>query len=223
MSKMDLSPFDRGRVIASQKGGGIVQMATDAQAIAASRTDRAVSPSNLAALTATNLTALTASDSDAQAKTSTAKYLTPANLAAAGFMQWADVTLTSEEVKALAATQIELVAAPGAGNVLMFHGALLKLDYGGTNAFTESSITFGIKYTDDSGVQVCTAIEATGFIDQTADTYTNAVPSADAIVAASGAENKALVLDNLGGGEVAGNAANDNTLVVRTYYSVVSI
>jgi hypothetical protein len=105
----------------------------------------------------------------------------------------------------------------------MFHSALLKLDYGGTNAFTESGVIFAIKYTDDSGVQVCTQIEATGFIDQTADTYTNAVASANAIVAATGIENQALVLDNIHSGEVAGNAANDNTLVVRIYYSVVAI
>lgn len=138
-------------------------------------------------------------------------------------MNYATVTLTSAQVKALAATQIELVAAPGAGKALKFMGAVLKLDYGGTNAFTESSVTFGIKYTDDSGFQVSQTIEATGFIDQTADTYTNAEPAIDAIVAATGMENQALVLDNLGGSEVAGNAANDNTLVVSVAYRVVEI
>ena len=198
MAKMDLSPADRGRQIASRKAAGLMQFGTDAKIQAGTRDDRAVSVKGMY----DNLDEVLSTKEQ---------------------IVYADVTLTSAQVKALAATQIELVAAPGAGKVLMFHGALLKLDYGGSNAFTESSITFGIKYTDDSGVQVCTAIEATGFIDQTADTYTNAVPSADAIVAATGAENKALVLDNLGGGEVAGNAANDNTLVVRVYYSVVAI
>lgn len=198
MAKMDLSPADRGRQIATRKAAGLMQFGTDTQIQAGTRDDRAVSVKGMY----DNLDEV---------------------LSAKGQILYADVTLTSAQVKALAATQIELVAAPGAGKALMFHGALLKLDYGGTNAFTESSITFGIKYTDDSGVQVCTSIEATGFIDQTADTYTNAVAPADVIVAATGIENQALVLDNLGGGEVAGNAANDNTLVVRTYYSVVSI
>lgn len=135
----------------------------------------------------------------------------------------AEVTLTSAQVKALAATQIELVPAPGAGKMIKFMGASLKLVYGGTNAFTESSITFGIKYTDDTGVQVSQTIEATGWIDQTASTYTNAEPKIDAIVAASAAENQALVLDNLGAGEVAGNAANDNTVVVSVLYRIVEI
>lgn len=133
-----------------------------------------------------------------------------------------EVTLTSTEVKALATTPIELVAAPAAGSVVQFQGATLKLNYGGTNAFTESGDNLGIKYTDASGVQVCTAIECTGFIDQTADTYTNAVPSADAIVAATGAEAQALVLDNLGS-NFAGNAADDNTLTVRCYYTVQAL
>lgn len=198
MAKMDLNPADRGRQIASRKAAGLMQFGTDAQIQAGTRDDRAVSVKGLY----DNLDEV---------------------MSAKGQILYADVTLTSAQVKALAATQIQLVAAQGAGKVIQFHGALLKLVYGGSNAFTESSITFGIKYTDDTGVQVCTAIEATGFIDQTATTYTNAVPSADAIVAATGAENQALVLDNLGAGEVAGNAANDNTLVVRTYYSVVAI
>lgn len=134
----------------------------------------------------------------------------------------AEVTLTATQVKALATTPITLVAAPGAGKVIHFLGAQLKLDYGGSNAFSEAGDNLGIKYTDASGVQVCTTIECTGFIDQTADTYTNAVPSADAIVAATGAENQALVLDNLGS-NFAGNAADDNTLVVSVLYRVVAI
>jgi len=215
-------PSNLAAIGASATFAGLIEIATDAEAIAASATDRAIVPSNLAALTATNLTALSASDSDAQAKTSVAVFLTPANLAAEGFLQWADVVLTSAEVKALAATQIELVAAQGAGSAIQFMGAVLKLNYGGTNVFTEAGDNLAIKYTDDTGVQVCTTIEMTGFIDQTADTYTNAVVKADNIVVATAAENQALVLDNLGS-EIAGNAANDNTLSVRVYYVVQSI
>jgi len=139
-----------------------------------------------------------------------------------GIMNYATVSLTSAQVKALAATQIELVAAPGAGKMIKFMGASLKLVYGGTNAFTESGDNFGIKYTDDSGVQVSNTIENTGFITATASTYTNAEPATDAIVAATAAENQALVIDNLGS-EIAGNAANDNTLEISVAYRIVEI
>lgn len=195
MGKYDLDPADRGRKMASVKAAGLTQMASTAQMNTATRTDRTINPASLEARL----------------------------VAREGIVQYADVTLTSAQVKALAATQIELVAAPGASKMLHFVGAQLKLDYGGTNAFTESSITLGIKFTDDTGFQVSNTIEATGFIDQTADTYSNAIPVLDSIVAASAADNKALVLDNLGGGEIAGNAGADNTLVVRTFYQVVSI
>lgn len=139
-----------------------------------------------------------------------------------GIMNYATVSLTSAQVKALAATQIELVAAPGASKMIKFMGASFKLVYGGTNAFTEAGDNLGIKYTDDSGVQVSNTIEMTGFIDQTASTYTNAEPATDAIVAAAAAENQALVLDNLGS-EIAGNAGNDNTLEVSVAYRIVEI
>lgn len=134
----------------------------------------------------------------------------------------ASVTLTSAQVKALAATQITLVAAPGAGKMIQFLSATMKLDYGGTNAFTESGDNLAIKFTDDSGVAVSQTIEMTAFITATVDTYTNAQPAINAIVAATGADNQALVLDNVGS-EIAGNAAADNALVVSVLYRVVSI
>jgi hypothetical protein len=138
-------------------------------------------------------------------------------------IQYAKVTLTSAQVKALAATQIDLVAAPGANKVVHFLGAQLVLKYGGTNAFTESTNNLAIRYTDGSGVIVSAAIETTGFIDQTADTATSSIPVGDAIVALTGAANQALVLDNTSGAEIAGNAANDNTLEVYVAYRVIDV
>ena len=135
--------------------------------------------------------------------------------------QYATVSITAAQVKALAATQIELVAAPGAGKMIKFMGASLKLVYG-SEVFTEAGDNLGIKYTDDTGYQVSNTIEMTGFIDQSADTYTNAEPATDAIVAASAAENAPLVLDNLGS-EIAGNASDDSTLEVSVCYRITEI
>ena len=49
-----------------------------------------------------------------------------------------------------------------------------------------------------------------------------AVPVKDAIVAASGATNQALVLDNTGDGEYGGNASNDTTMTIIVHYGVYS-
>lgn len=139
-----------------------------------------------------------------------------------GIMSYATVSLTSAQVKALAATPIQLVAAPGAGKVVKLMGAQLKLVYGGTNAFTEAGDNLVINYTNAAGVAVSQVIEMTGFIDQTASMYTNAEPAINAIVTAAASENQALVLWN-NNAEIAGNAANDNTLEVSIAYRIVEI
>jgi hypothetical protein len=133
------------------------------------------------------------------------------------------VVLTATQVKALRASPATILAAPGAGKVAQFVGALLRLGYGGNNGFTESDDNLGFKYVDGAGDAVSGDVECTGFIDQTADTYTSAVPKADAIVAAADAENKPIVLHNLGDGEFAGNAADDNTLEVFMAYRIFEL
>jgi len=131
------------------------------------------------------------------------------------------VSMTAAEIKALATTPIELVAAPGAGKVIQFMGAELKL-VAGSEVLAESGDNLGIKFTDASGVQVSATIESTGFIDQAANTYTTGIAANDAIVAATAAENQALVLDNLGS-NFTGNASNDATLEVSVVYRVVEL
>lgn len=124
-----------------------------------------------------------------------------------GTVMWAEVALTNAEMLALRATPKTLVAAPGAGYMLEFVAAQLFFDY--TAAYTETADNMAIRYTDGSGSIVSQAIEATGFVDATADTMTNALPKIDNIIAKSAGENKALVLHNTGDGEYGGgNAAN---------------
>lgn len=130
------------------------------------------------------------------------------------------VTLTSAQVKALAATPQVLVPVLGATKLIEFLSATLFLDYGGTNVFTEAADNLVVKYTDDSGVAVSDIIETTGFIDQSADTFTRGVPIKDAIVAGTGAIGQQLVLDN-NNAEIAGNAGNDNTLTIWTLFRII--
>lgn len=127
----------------------------------------------------------------------------------------ADVTLTANQVKALNGTPIQLVAAPGAGNILLFEFAQLWLDYA-TTAYDgiAAGEDLSIKYTDGSGAEVA-QIEATGFLDGTAD-ETRYVKAASA-AAVQPVANAALVLHMLTGNIATG----DSPLKVRTFYRVL--
>lgn len=127
------------------------------------------------------------------------------------------VSLTNAQIKAMRATPVTLVAAPGASKFVEFVSAVLKLT-AGTEVLTETIDNMAIKYTNGTGLAVSGTIESTGFIDQAANTYTNAQPASDAIAAATGVENQALVLHNTGDGEFAGNASADATMAVYINY-----
>lgn len=142
--------------------------------------------------------------------------------------EFVDVTLTSAVIKALRATPATLVAAPGVGKALMYLGAALFLDYAGTNVFTESTANLTVKYNNGAGAAAGFSIESTGFIDQATDTASfnssklgGAADLGNIILAKAAVENLPLVLHNIGAGEIAGNAGNDNVLRVRTYFAVV--
>lgn len=117
------------------------------------------------------------------------------------------VTLTNAEMLALRATPKTLVNAPGAGRYVEFISATMFFDY--TGAYTETDDNMQIKFTDGSGAAVSETIEATGFVDATADTIIGVQPATSAAVAKTASENQALVLHNTGSGEYGGgNAAN---------------
>jgi len=133
------------------------------------------------------------------------------------------VNLTSAEVKALRATPKALIAAPGAGKIVVVESVTLQLNYGGTNAFTESADNLVVQY-NDSGADITAAIETTGFIDQTADMVAIVYPATiAAMAAATVGVNEAVELFNTGDGEIAGNAANNNTLNVTVAYRIVNM
>jgi len=138
------------------------------------------------------------------------------------YLRQASGTISNAEIKALAATPKSLVAAPGAGQVLIFEKLILKLNYG-SEVLTESADNLVVKYVNAAGVAVSDVIEATGFIDQSADTLTYGIPIKDPIVAYSSAANQALVLDQNGDGEYGGNASNDTTITFQIWYRVATI
>lgn len=128
---------------------------------------------------------------------------------------YAEVTLTSAQVKALKATPITIVAAPGVDLAVVPVAVNVVVNYGGTNAFTETADDLSIGY---AGGAELMEIESTGLIDQTNDEWRYITLERDETFIPE--ENKAIVITNLDD-EIAGNAANDNTVKVRVYYRTV--
>lgn len=127
----------------------------------------------------------------------------------------AEVTLTTAQVKALNATPITLVAAPGAGKAIVPTLITAFLDW---NAAAYDGIAAGedlvVRYTDGSGAAVAT-IEATGFLDATADAVRWALPTSTA--AFTPVANSPIVA-HMATGEI---ATGDSPLKVRVDYKII--
>lgn len=124
------------------------------------------------------------------------------------------VSITNAEMLALRATPKQLVAAPGAGFMLVFeHIVFSSLASGG--AYTETTDNLAVKYTNGSGATASGTIETTGVIDSTSQTYSFA-PS----VACLPVANAALVLHNIGDGEFGGGNAANTMRAIVTYRTV---
>ena len=125
--------------------------------------------------------------------------------------------LTSAQVKALKATPITIVPAPGAGFAIVPTAVHIYVDYGGTNAFTESADDLSIGYATGAELK---EIESTGLIDQTNDEWRYITFEYDETFIPE--DNKAVVLTNLDD-EIAGNAGANNTLSIVIFYRIVPI
>lgn len=132
------------------------------------------------------------------------------------------IDLSNAQIKDLADTAVELVAAPGAGKWLEFCGASLWLDYG-SNALAEPSSpdNLAIEYNSGTGPAASAEITASGFITATADTGAFSVPASVAGVAATSVVNKNLALVNTGT-DYTGNAGNDTVIRVIVRYRIHS-
>ncbi len=130
-------------------------------------------------------------------------------------LQEATITVSSAELLLLNTTPKELIATPGAGFAIALDSAVLFLDYG-TTAYDgiAAGEDLNIRYTDGSGALVAT-IEATGFLDATADALRYVQPTTAAAI--TPVANAALVLYMATGNIATGNSP----LKVKVYYRVI--
>jgi hypothetical protein len=133
-------------------------------------------------------------------------------------LQYAEVTVTNAQIKALRATAVTLVPAPGAGKLLEFVALALLLDYG-SNALTNGG-NIKLKYASASGDAVTGNIAAAGLMTATEDSFAIYRPSGDIGLTKANCENQPFVLHNVGAAEFDGNAGADTVLRCKIAYRV---
>lgn len=125
--------------------------------------------------------------------------------------------LTSQEVKALAATNIDLLPAPGAGLANVPTRVCYSLDRNAAfdDAAADGDLVLAYKTTQTALI----TSQADAFIDAAADA---AKVESPAVTDFTPEVDTALVLDN-DGAEFTGDAGNVNTLKVTVWYVVVPV
>lgn len=137
-----------------------------------------------------------------------------------GTIKTATLAITNAQAKALRATPLTVVAAPGVGKMILPISASIELIYGGTNAFTSAANdVLGLKWKDGTTTSLMT-----GFVQALAQGVASAFGVFLGLTASNvtkaNTDNQALVVHNITASELAGNAANDNTLNLVVKYTI---
>lgn len=131
-------------------------------------------------------------------------------------LSFQDTQLTAAQVKALAAANITVVSAPGAGLAAVPVAVHLFLDHGGTDFVqTNGSDHLALKYAGGAEIsELGTEAQCTALLEASADAALYVNLEADCVPVA----NTAIALDNNGAAEY---TTGDGTLSVRVYYRTV--
>jgi hypothetical protein len=136
-------------------------------------------------------------------------------------IQKASLTLTSQQIKNIHATPIELIPAPGANEVIVITNHWVHFVYGGTSAFTAAaSQAITMRYNLDLTLAVGLITVSNAALVATADRWSaGGGTSLTSFVVANKINGSSMVLYNSVATEISGNAADDNSInIVVTYY-----
>ena len=133
------------------------------------------------------------------------------------------VTLTSAQVKALHATPIEIIPAPGSGKGIMIISYSNKLNYGGTNVFVAGAAqTISLYYNNTTTVLVNGMIPNAMIVSSANKFSIGYEPNSSTNQVAGVLDNVNVTAYNSSATEISGNAANDNTITISIVYAIVT-
>ena len=130
-------------------------------------------------------------------------------------------TLTNSQIKNLHGTPVQIIAAPGAGKVVLIVAGALTLNYGGTNIFVAGAgqfISFTYGTTISTGIILSNAA-----IVSASSQYVQPSATVSTATAYTNVANVAINAYNGSATEISGNAANDNTVSYNILYRIITI
>lgn len=146
--------------------------------------------------------------------------------AGGGGVLTASLTLTNAQIKALVTTPIQIIATPGSGNAINVISCAAWLIYGGTNAFTNTSANpIALFYNTNAANNLAVNAMDNNTITATATNYVlnGANTTTNQRWTSTIAVNTAMVVSLVtGSANIAGNAANNNTIRIVVTYVIVS-
>lgn len=128
----------------------------------------------------------------------------------------ADKHITSTQVLALNTTAIVCVPAPGSGKYLMFLGAAVYMDYGGTAYAADAGEDLVFTYTDKNGAEISQTLDGEEW-EGTADVLKYAYPLNAAASTLVSVANAPICLFLKSGNWATGNSP----LKVRVFYRII--
>lgn len=130
------------------------------------------------------------------------------------------LTLTANQIKALRATPITIISAPGAGRVINVINCLVKLNYGGTAFTAAASQTIGLSYTGIAGQSIIAAVAPNSLIVATSTSIRTTISGGQDVTTYANIEDEPVVLFNTVATEI---TVGNSTMDVLINYQTLTI
>ena len=144
----------------------------------------------------------------------------PGAIALNGWVQTAQHTITSLELKAIATSPIVLVPSQGANTIICPIFVSSRFVYGGSNVFTATNDI--VIQLNGSPPAFYLPLLPTASLNDSVDSYfATSLPNPVSPYATGALDNTSLIVTS--DSDATGNAANDNSLIVQVTYYVATL